>query len=463
MRQKPLSIIYIGFREVRWIVVRTENGELQLTAQGVEPCDPAAGIEEACRQALPRVVAHLQGDVGIVLQAEKTWVHLATLPAATPAEILAMATLQAEKSAPFPADRMRIASEILYQGDASSQVLIAAARHDTLEAVAAACRQAGLKPAWIDLDIMGWWSYLDLRKAWNDAEGAIGLVLDQDRAMLLAVMTGAPRMVRCLGEGSLDAQATQAAEALTEELAYSLTLLEAEASASWEDRITIWCTGKPGEEDALVSRLRETCGIDTVNQPGIDKQAVCLGCARRHIQPTASPIDLSLPAWRAAQEKHRFLSRLLVAGTAFLVVWLVALLAFFGLLRREQTRIADLRSHVLALEEPASEVRAWARKKRALETYADRSHSVLEALRAIVVLLPETVMLTSFQYRKGGALNLRGTAPRPEAIYDFFQALEESRFFVSIEPGHVRDRTDRSGPVSEFNLTATLPGEEDAP
>ena len=97
------------------------------------------------------------------------------------------------------------------------------------------------------------------------------------------------------------------------------------------------------------------------------------------------------------------------------------------------------------------------REKESLEKYADRTHSVLEGLLEVTKLLPESLELNSFDYTKGKAIHLRGSGPRTEPIYDYFQKLGASEQFQAIKDEKQSMQIKQGQRQEGFSVTVLLP------
>ena len=73
-------------------------------------------------------------------------------------------------------------------------------------------------------------------------------------------------------------------------------------------------------------------------------------------------------------------------------------------------------------------------------------------------VLPPGVELSSFTYRKGRTVSLRGESANVTPIYDYIEALEQSPLFIEVKPeGVTQAPGGRRNP--EFRLTARMPGD----
>lgn len=183
------------------------------------------------------------------------------------------------------------------------------------------------------------------------------------------------------------------------------------------------------------------------------------GVARRLAKP-ARPLsmDLAPEAWRTADATRRTHRRLLRSATVFLVAWVLAIGIFWTLLNVQRGRMARLQVQVEEMEGPAREIRRLRAKTLEFSQYADRTHSALECLRVVSASLPEGMDLTSYVYRKGSSLSLRGEADAPDKVYAFLQALEKTELFSEVKSEGVNTRNTPQGQRSQFGAALLLPG-----
>ena len=149
---------------------------------------------------------------------------------------------------------------------------------------------------------------------------------------------------------------------------------------------------------------------------------------------------------------------MLRAATIFLVAWLLALGVFWTLLNMQRGRMVRLQAQVEETEKPALEIRRLRAKVLDFTQYADRSRSALECLRVLAETLPPGTELTSFVYRKGSTLSLRGEADAPDKVYEFIQELEKTELFPEVKSEGVSTRNTPQGARSQFGATIRLPG-----
>ena len=424
--------------------------------------------------------AIFKSDLCAGLPSDKTLMRVVDLPTSDPAEMKGMVDLQVDKFSPFPVEHMAVALEVLSQKEKTSRVLIVAIQREIVETFGQALGQAGLLPRWIDVQVMGWWYLLKEQGEIPEKGRNVILLLEKTGTELIVCQDGIPVVFRSLGSGQGLSEEDFFSE-LADETAYTLTTLEAERGAADGVKLGLWygavkappklvvpdavpLKAPPpagGPPAALVEKLREACGIEVDSRSLDSLPPLTEGLARRTAAKGDTALNLAPPEWRTQEHGRRTKKSLLIASVAFLVVWLAGVSGFIGGLKVQESRRDQLKSSVAVLEKSAAKVKELKDKITSFEQYADRSRSALECLREISALLPQGVELSSFSYKKGASLSLRGECATPEPIYSYVQALQQSPLFTEVKTEGVRSKMGQSGvQKSEFSLTASLPGEE---
>jgi len=460
--------------EAEWTSVKLVKGVLEVVEHRTEPVSPDTGMagSPAMAEAMAKIGTRLHGDVCFGIRSDRVLMRVVDLPTNDAAEMSGMVDLQVDKFSPFPVEHMAVSFEQLAQVGGSTRTLIAAVQRELVGGVGDAFRAVRALPRWIDVDLMGWWWLLKDRGEVPEQGLAVFLLLESDGANLIICEHGVPVVIRSLGAAAGVSEEEYHAE-LAEEIGYSLTTLEAEVGIAAGLQVAVWHNGETpppklidmanggGGITALAARIRDVCGAEVALRNLGELPPLSEGLARRAAARRGLVLDLAPAHWRVEAQGRITRKTLIFATLVFLVLWAGGLAAFFGGLGVERNKLAGLRAAVTSMEAPAEEMRALRDKIRSFEEYADRSHSALEALREMVVLLPQAVELTSFTYRKGASVNVRGIADQPDPIYDFFQSLERSPFFTKIETGDVRSRMVGNVQKSEFSVTAHLPAKEE--
>ena len=91
-----------------------------------------------------------------------------------------------------------------------------------------------------------------------------------------------------------------------------------------------------------------------------------------------------------------------------------------------------------------------------LTSYADKSRSCLEILRALSIASPPDLYLTRFSFQRNRSVDLTGRADSESAVYWFRSALQKCGYF---------DKVDWSSPIRKetggvsFGLKCIIKGE----
>lgn len=476
MAHNFITALAISGGALDWTILKLVKGRVEVAEHKTAelPVEAAVIGSPAFAEAIARIAPELRGEVCFGLRTDRVLMRIVELPTADPAEMAGMVELQVDKFSPFPVEHMAVSFESLGQKGTASRVCIAAAQRDIVTGIGDTFRPARRLPAWVDVDVMGWWTLLK-EQGEIPAQGlSVTLMLEPEGADLLICENGMPVAIRSLGSPVGVPEDEYFAE-LAEEIGYSLTNLEAELGIAAGLHVTIWHRGDStppkvmmpgmmarGGVAALVGRIRESCGVDVGLRRLDELPPLSEGLARRAAAREGAMVNLAPPDWRTEEQSRVTRKALIVATSVFIALWALGVGIFFGGLSIERNRLATEKAAVAALEEPAAEIRVLREKIRSFEQYADRTHSALEALREVVVLLPNGVDMLSFTYRKGGSVSVRGMANAPDPIYDFFQGLEQSPFFVKVEAGDVRSKPVGNVQKSEFSVTAYLPTQDEA-
>lgn len=489
MAPKLITALVWRADSAEWTTVKLAKGQLDLAGHQETPLEPAGAefVNPARAAAVKAALGRAQADLCVGIPSDKVLMRVVDLPTADPAEMRSMAELQVDKFSPFPIEHMAVSLEVLSQKDNASRVLIAAVQRDVITALGDVLGPAGLLPHWVDVEVLGWWQLLKEQGQVPDKGRRVFLLADTSGTDLVISQDGVPVVFRSLGPAAGLSDDEYHAE-IADEVGYTLTSLEAERGSAEGMRLSLWTWGQqlppklvvPGgipapapraggePSRALVSKLREASALDVETRRLDSLPPLSEGLARRAAARGAAAgptgmLDLAPAEWRSREQARSARKGLLAATAVFLVLWLAGGSAFLGGLALQKKRLVAVKAQVARMEGPAEEIRALKEKVDSFEQYADRSHSALECLREVSELLTEGIDLTSFVYKKGNSVSLRGEADSAEPIYAFFQAMEKSELFTKVKPEAVRQKNQEGRSRSEFSLTADLPGKEEKP
>lgn len=433
-------------------VVRAEERAFAVESRAAIPLPAGEATPGAAAAAERRPAAGVPLTIG--LPGAQVLLRAAHFPTRDPVELSSMARLFAESIAPLPLDQMCLGIEEIATTDTGAHVWIALVRRSIVAELGDAFRRHGSPPERVDTNLLGWWELR--REAPEIASGRRVLARQSDGSVeALAVDRGRPFAAAVLR--------AETPETLGESLAKWLADLEWEHGPVPMDAFELSVRPSANEswtEARVGAAIRSAAGIATVSVRKMTEGETAEGLARRAARSEPAPLNLAPDEWRAEREqksRRRAFRRIALTAAA---LWVAALAIFYAGLRWQRARTADAEKQAAALKGPADAVLELRSRLRSLESYTARSHTALESFREVAERLPAGVELTSFAFRKGATVSLRGLADRPEAIYDFLQALEQSPYFAKIESGQVQSRLVGGARRSEFSVTAHLPTRE---
>ena len=454
--------ICVQQNRLEWTVLRRvkESWEVSSLGEAQLPV-PEGGGAAGTGAALKPYLKQFKGKISVALPTGSVLLRVALLPSTDAAELRGMAELQTDKFSPFPVETMALGAEVLDASETSALVAMAAVRREVVDMAGLPFQETGMPPDVVDVAALGWWWGLKQAGVVPAHGSQIFLRATGDSLDMAVARDGMPLLFRALpappAEGDAAARAEWAGEC-AEEASYSLTALETEWGGAGMLTLHVFHSADLPIEWA--EGLRVALGLEALFTHGLEKlPTLSEGVARRLTAPAGLlAMDLAPEAWREADAKRRLHRKWLQTATIFLGVWLLALGGFWTLLNMQRGRMASLQAEVEALEKPALEVRRLRAKVREFSQYADRTHSALECLRVVSEALPAGAELTSFVYRKGSTLSLRGEADAPDKVYAFIQALERTERFPEVKSEGGSTRTTAQGARTQFGATIRLPG-----
>ncbi len=464
-----ITSLLIKGRTIRWTVLdEDESGAPRCVSKSVvlDIDEQAASEPAALAAAIANQCPTLHGEVVLSVAPDQALMRVIELPTADPAEIEGMIQLQADKLSPFPGDKMATSREVLKSTESSCRALIITVRRAVVDFLGDVCRKVGLKIVRIDADVMAWWRvFLDAGSV-VAAGRQVMVLLDPDGGAIMASEDGSPVSFKPLGAASGVEDAEYASE-ICDEVGSLLLSLDLEHGEKPLARLDVW-HGSSGFE-GVVEKLREEYGKDVVTSPLDSLPPVSEGLARRYYSPPFTlransglegKVDLVPRAWRTAVDAAR-LKKQVVTGIIILFgVWLLGM-TLLGLgYQSSLKRVKRIEERMAGLQEPSDEVRALQRQVNSFEQYLDRKWSALECLREISSLLPPDVSLTSFQFKKGKNVVVRGESQAVEPIIDFNEQLVASPLFGAVDMGAIQPRKRKDQTVQTFQMNIAIPEQD---
>ncbi|MCX7007776.1 MAG: PilN domain-containing protein [Kiritimatiellaeota bacterium] len=448
MAQHGITAIAWRDGKLEWTSLAPHGSGWKTSGHGVEPPpDPPTA------EFVKPLAAKWPGALWLTLPAAQALLRVVSLPTTDDTELRGMAELQLDKFSPFPAENMVMALEVVERQEKATRVLIAAAQREAIAAQAAALLAAGLLPAGVGVDILGWWQNLKAAGKLAERGGELVILLTSTGADLLALHNGHPLLFRALSQNL-----TGSAE-IIEELDFALLSLEAE----WGEetpRLSVWRA--PEVPAALAEAIQAHTELRVTVHELAQLPTLTEGVAQRAADAAAMApvINLVLPDWLTEARQRVVRRRLTLAGSVVGVAWFLAVAGVIGASQLAKSNVANMQREQARLEAPVAEVRRQQDLVKVLQQYSDPAGTALECLREISAALPDGVKITSFTFAKGEKVQVRGEAEDAKGIYAFQQGLKGAPRFKQVQ---LHGITPPSGKQQHTGFSVTVSLSEEQP
>lgn len=443
---------------VEWAVLRKNRKETEKLREGFVPVPPGFFQQENAPLFPAEVLAHIRknfrGIVTVSLPSSQLLMRILELPSTDPEELKGMVELQMDQISPFPVDQLTVSYEVLRQTENHSRVLAVAAQRKTVDTLGDLFKAQNVYIRSLDAEILAWWSLL-IAHGQVICQGRVVLILEEHTEFsMIVVDEGVPVCFRSLELFHNFTDETVMQE-IVEEVRYTLLSLEAEYGRREITGVLFWSESEIPQQ--LCDLLREECRTEVVLHDLGSIPPVSEGLALRTAERRLHHAELVPREWIDLQRRKRLMKVASVTSIAVLSVWLAVITVTGAVFSFKRASYNHVRREAEKYEAPARAAQAAREEMLSLEKYADRSHSALECLREVTAALPVNVEINSFTYKKGEAVNLRGSSELADSVYDFFQKLGSAGIFEGVKDQPVSTRTVKDRRVSTFSITAELP------
>ncbi len=389
---------------------------------------------------------------------EQLLLRVVDLPEVSDSELGGIVELQADKFSPFPVENMVVGYEVLSRDKehGTCKVLVAAINKEQADQLDETFKAAGVTVERLDAAIMGWYRLLQDAGKIEAAGRQVFLFLDSSVPEVIVVQNGVPILFRAF-TGLNDFEGAALYDEISEELAHTLISLEMGDDSEVATTITIWFSGV--EPSELVKGLENKCGCDVKVLALSLLGAASEGVAQREKKSETKLLDLTSTVWREKERSALFKKRLIVTAVFVLLFWLGCVAVLFGTIMYHNYRLSSLNSELENWKKSSMQVRSMRRRIFMIERYQDQKTSSLECLRAVSMVQPNGVDLTSYDYKKGKRVKVSGQAINVGVVYEFKNALDANELF---------DNSDLIGPRNDskrhreiFDIILALPGGEE--
>jgi len=470
MAKEMITGLVIREDQLEWTVLstdkdRTQVGETRRVQVAGRPVLSPAGdedvgmatqesaggeAEDPLAEQVKKECRHLKSPISVCVSSDQLLTRVIKVPPVPDDEIPGMIRLQLDKISPFPVEEMVFSHELLTETPEERTILLAAVKEDVVDRLENTIGAAGLSSARVDIAVLGWWRLLKDARVVHEVGRHVMLVQDGSSIEMLVAQNGVPIEFRSLPKSD------DWGGEIAEEISYTLMSQELEHGAGGTTLISIWHADPLPA--ALTQRLKDECLCDVVAKALSELPPLSEGIARRAIPADGPGIDLTPESWRQTEKARVFKRKLFLVAELLLAFWFFGVGVILGGVYYQQWLLGKLEDRKAEWDKPAEAVREMARRVRMINKYTQRTHSAIECLREVSVLLPTGLELTSFSYKKTESLKVSGKAGVVSQVYEFKKTLDKSRLFkdVSLEG----PRFDRRSRRQIFDIEIKLPGGE---
>ncbi len=446
--------------DIEWTTLKIKQDGTESVQQGCIPLpvpEEEGADENLNHIQLPAEVGEtLKGDLTVALRTSELLMRTMELPTADPAEIAEMVSFQIDKMSPFPVDQLAMSHEILRTTETSAQVLMVAAKRESIDAIGDTFVQKGVRIHSIDARVLGWLQLIGDDGKLSDEACEVVIINDGMDFVLVVMLEGVPVAFRSL-HTKLDDE--DVIDELVYEIGYTFTTLDLEHELPAPAAIHFWNNAKT--HAFLKVKLAEKSGIHVLHHDLDDLPPLSEGIVRR-AQKDSVHIELIPREWVEHQNRKKLQRQFNILAGSITTVWLLVLLIYFAIYKVRDIKLSRVQERANAIAPAANQALENREKLKALKVYTDRSDSSLECLREVTSLLPSgDIEFVSYSYTKGKGVTLRGTARSSDIVNNFFSTLARSELFTQLKDQSVTTKTTKGVRRAVFSVTLVLPSKEE--
>ena len=441
---------------VEWAVLRKNRQGTEKIREGSLPVPEGFFQQENAplfpAEVLSGIRHSFRGVVTVSLPSSQLLMRVLELPSTSPQELKSMVELQMDQISPFPVDQLTISYEALLQTENHSRVLAVAAQRKIVDALGDLFKAQNVYIRSLDAEILAWWSLL-IAHGQVPSQGRVILILEEHTEFsMIVVDDGVPVCFRSL-ELFHDFTDETVMHEIVEEMRYTILSLEAEYGHRDGCTVEVWSESEFPEQ--LTNLLKGPCG-GSINLHSLNSlPPLSEGLALRTAERRLHHVELVPREWIDLQRRKQLIKIGTITSIALLSIWVAVISVVGAVFTFQKASYNRVRREAAKYEGPARAAQAAREEMLSLEKYADRSHSALECLREVSTALPDGVEISSFTYRKGDGVVLRGNSDHTDTAYDFFQKIGTSDAFIGVKDESATP--PGKNPKATFSITAELP------
>lgn len=371
-----------------------------------------------------------------------------SLPATDAESLASMVRLKMEELAPVSGDDLEVAYEVLGATESATRVFAVAVPIRTLDALAADLEASGLAVTRIDSALLCEWRSISRHEEAAHPEGGDGGAPDARCLFVAALPSGRFDLFAADESGLLFARSLgepAAGEDLRREITLSLLDIASEHPGFAPDRLAF--VAPDGTDPQFADAASEAAGIPAETIREGDLTPYVESALDR--EGEGGCIDIVPPAWREDEEATQRRRRFTYGAIAAVAVWAVIFGVMTYIPRSIAGDTAAARREIAAMMPQFSEVAELRTRVRLIQSYEDRTLSVLEMLRRLCSEMPDGMALATFAYEKTddgttsgrrgpGGIRATGDAADADSILRLKNALDEAGPF---QPARIKGPT----------------------
>lgn len=388
----------------------------------------------------------------------KLLVEVIRLPVERRDELEEAANEAIERISPFPGETYRVGVEVVAETDREIVAMVSALPEAVSVELGDALEAAKVRVVRTDATALGRLRTLWPRIVKSPASRRLVLMNLDDGWDFIVLDDDAPVVLRGLG-------AVATAAELSREVMLGLIRCENSCGERELSEIVVVTAGSVPEAE-YVSKLSGFGQVRTEVISEDDAYSGVLGVANRTVE--GSSLDVTPFAWDQALKEARFKKRLTASLAVAGTIWALAMGALFGVpvyfgWQTDRVKAASKRQ-----QRAYTEVRDMRDRVKLVQRYSDHARGALETLKLFSDLMPEGVLLTQFQYRRGESVRVSAEAPQANDAYEYKNAITRAedergeRLFAEVTLSEVKQAR---GGGNRFDVEAKFPveAEDSAP
>ncbi|MFH0732262.1 MAG: pilus assembly protein PilM [Candidatus Omnitrophota bacterium] len=412
--------------------------------------------------------------VGLMSRSDVT-IRVLKLPSADANELEKMASFEAVKQIPFPAEEIFFDYRRTYTDQQGySEVIIAIAHRNAVNKLVGILNKAGLKPDILTLTTEG--LYLWSKTALSETPQTTGavLIMDIDRNNVETEIISDTRIllsrISSFGASALSESALEHSkyrERLLLETKRSIDIYNKEQKKNLPvEKIII--TGPLKDAHLIADMINDRLGIPASVVENIKTFSVADNAFSQEGLPEGTSISSSLGAlfglaaqslnilppevkkkWEIAQKWNKAVVLGILGICIFLMITATAAIKFY----QKRAFLANLKSSTEKISPITEDLEGKSKKLQMAQSHIDAANAPLTFLYELHRVIPAEILLNYLNYNDKGKIILQGTTPAMSDVFKFVNKLEQSAKLKNVETRYVSKRRIREQETVDFQIT----------